>query len=64
MKDGHERPVNSPRLTKTDSLRPAEQLQSKGMDNIQPCTPPDHRRGCRFLRVEAEHSASGRSTRR
>lgn len=65
MKGGHERPVTSPRLTKTDSLRAAERSQPTETDIIQTHTEPKPDRACcRFFTSESEQTASGRSTRR
>ena len=46
MKGGHERPVTSPRLTKTDSLRAAERSQPTETDTIQTHTEPKPDRAC------------------
>lgn len=62
MKGGHERPVTSPRLTKTDSLRAAERSQPTETDTIQTHTEPKPDRACcRFLRVNrSKPRAEGR----
>ena len=62
MKGGHERPVTSPRLTKTDSLRAAERSQPTETDTIQTHTEAEPDRACcRFLRVNrSKPRAEGR----